>query len=1412
MSSVFDVSHTYRGYRLQALYALFRILESKNDATLVFQPEYKEDLAISDSDGNLLEVIQVKAHLSDDLVLSHFCPKKPDSFFYRTASLLKSYPSLKICIASFGKIGREMLQACESDGVERKRLSKKLAKYGHLSEADAETLLTKIQIIPLEEATLKRMVYATLENILTGVDRDSAFRLLNYWLYICSENKCKISQRDVIETVNNVGKFLSESTAHHREWFTSITPIEDREIDPQVRNELFEEFYRGVSVRYDHVLADLDVLRPQKMLEIAHKFKENRIVIVHGASGQGKTTLAFRYLNKFFPEQWRFKIELIENRKHALSIARALAGHSNAIGAPLAVYLDVSPSDKDWPELVKKLATHTSIWVLVTIREEDWRRASISGAEIQFSSIDLDFDLTEAREIFRLLTEKKVSAKFLNFEEAWNAFGGEGPLLEFIHLVTQGDSLRERLLNQIKRLQDEVRVGKILPSEIELLRLVSVASAFESRMSGMSLANHLKLPEPQRTFELFEKEYLLRLSSNGLIQGLHPIRSIILSDILIDPELSPWSQKASICLEFIHSCDVETFLFLAFSRRRGDINLLLSSIGKYQPNQWVAIVGVLRSLIWFGIVEYIEDNQIIIQKVQEDLAHDGVLFLDWDISSVVSDDSIHPLKILEEFIPASKMEEIKILQSHQTDKKQVFFHAINWLSSRKPNQKPVAPMTDADWSGLAETIFWIGRLQVSCPIKEWITDFELNRAVDVLPIENLADLICGLACGHKESFMVWLEANRSKLTSRFRQDTQTVVLEDDGQKLTAHFIVEYAQQKILNPEGESEIDTNEDHFYDEAIQRIRLLRGLFPDRGIYATLGYGLRLWANILPLDTSQKTIERSVLPPQWLTSVNMVFIRLAERQFRPNTWEEYAQTVFELRQAVLQSMKHLELGLKVHFREHKRRAVQLIGNLINLSEWSRCLKMLQMPPLLPNCALDEWGFIDESALNSAEQEMWKKLSLVSKKGLFVQKYKPFLTAFREYTSTLWDFLDQSVKVMVLNQVLSKRATTEDEKAKIEEIITQMGIKPKDLSRFRLTSRLRLANMVKILPMLQEEFRPLLLQFFNSSTLDSLERQERGVLNQVWSTWYFFAVQPKRIFSDATQECPKLLKYAMQKIKNNLHEELSNTFPNLRIDIIPKDILWEHESALWLTIDGINAVEVYNSVKSIVATTLQAMQKAGDIELYALNSYFSHIVIVPLVRGKSLDTQAWSFDLPYLLADGNDWLNWWNFVPKQIPHNAVMKLGLTQWTVPRLEVGTKLLQAVGELSILAAHIRDFKRLPDLDDDGTKQCQNYIQSLSDYMSQVFQSVLDSMTEMLNIFNKLSSIEREHRPNLVAVIQQVKELSEIVLPTSDYKDRATLNLASLVEWAGRLEKGREIALIVYLLWVSDVLDETAVNSL
>ena len=93
----------YRGYRLQALYTLARILEPGDSARSVFQPEGKEDLAVWDANGSLREVIQVKSY--PNLTLSHLSSDGSTSFLHRAADLLKQPHVPEIKLVSFGNIG-----------------------------------------------------------------------------------------------------------------------------------------------------------------------------------------------------------------------------------------------------------------------------------------------------------------------------------------------------------------------------------------------------------------------------------------------------------------------------------------------------------------------------------------------------------------------------------------------------------------------------------------------------------------------------------------------------------------------------------------------------------------------------------------------------------------------------------------------------------------------------------------------------------------------------------------------------------------------------------------------------------------------------------------------------------------------------------------------------------------------------------------------------------------------------------------------------------------------------------------------------------------------------------------------------------------------------------------------------------
>lgn len=86
-----DATPAYRGYRLQALYTLSRILDQAGQPSM-FQPEGKEDLAIFDSGHRIREIVQVKQRVAN-LALSSFKPDKQNSFFCRVAAELDLDPN-----------------------------------------------------------------------------------------------------------------------------------------------------------------------------------------------------------------------------------------------------------------------------------------------------------------------------------------------------------------------------------------------------------------------------------------------------------------------------------------------------------------------------------------------------------------------------------------------------------------------------------------------------------------------------------------------------------------------------------------------------------------------------------------------------------------------------------------------------------------------------------------------------------------------------------------------------------------------------------------------------------------------------------------------------------------------------------------------------------------------------------------------------------------------------------------------------------------------------------------------------------------------------------------------------------------------------------------------------------------------
>lgn len=1398
----------YRGYRNQALYALHRILKSQPQGVF-YQPERYEDLTVFKDSGELLEIIQVK-DFTDNLTLSDFSPEKPASFFRRCLKLIEEHPHASVKIVSFGPIGPEMRNAWAGDRNSRIAIENKLSSHG-FSSFDMESLFQNIEILSADENILRDDVFSFLNSSLAGGDPENAFDLLHYWLYRASEKRELITYDTLVAKINSVGRYLSERATHYQEWFTSIIPLEDSPIGEDEREKLSLEFYQGVSTQYKHILGRFDVVREDKLQLLETALLKKRVVIIHGASGQGKSTLAYRYLREFVPEKWRYEIRLIEDRQHALRIARALSGHVSAVNAPMIIYVDVSPRDKGWPDLIEELSHQNNFYVLVTVREEDFKRGYISKIDFGFESIELTFDEKEASIIYEKLSSIKQPAQFLSFKEAWNRFGSRGPLMEFVYLVTQNESLYERLNSQVIRLQDMVRESKMGKNELELLRMVAVVSAYDARLDIKLLCDMLNLEEPARTLDLFEKEYLLRQSANKKhVDGLHSVRSSIVADLLTDGSLNPWLKVASDCLQIIVEDDLEIFLLYSFSRHTKEVRSLFDKLLSFQPKTWTGLTGVFRALLWLGLSQYINGNSELIRTLLERFGAGWQLFLDFDIANISGGFSTAWFKELD-FIPEENKRIIETIQEKQIPKANVFTFASQWIS--KMTQSITPPETLSDWRGISELCFWVGHLNIDSPILMEVNENLLDRAIETLPLDYVADWYFSLSFLWKTKFDLCLDERKERVLNRFREETNTVFIEDDGETVRTHFIVELENSQETSDNQTLTPDYGDNRYHYEALRRVKLLRKLFPVRQKYGCQGYGHRFGMLELPHDDTVKTgIPANQIPPSWGTKLNSLFLNLSAYTFRPETWPEYIDSICQARKGILGSLEDLQNGMIAHYR--KQKSVNIFKDYIDADNWDKCRLITSNPPAFPKCIIDEWGFVDEgkikhdsstgsdrsinAGLGTKHTSGWLELSLN------LRQYHKYLTALKKFTNSLSNFYQQSKDVIVLNAFLGK-AKSKEEKDKILSTAAENNIK----ANWAGLAAYNLAEALKALPIFQREFRQLFYLFVDKDALGTLEKRESEIITKSWSLWYQFALHPGRHFHNSEKEALEKIENALKQIRKEIRRHFSKlNRTGINATVLSESDIWEDSPALWIIIDLSDPINLYESFKSIMNTLKLAMSTVENNSLkhYVLEFWWPTIVVIPLIKGKSLSKTAWKFNTA-LLAMGTTRgeKNWWNYMQHPIPSDSWDKLGLSSWEHPRLDLINRFHSATAFFSFFIGHLNDFNRLPDLDEQGTTLLQNYVLSLSNKVSETLQLFFNSVTEILNYFNNLERDEKERRPQLLEAMKMLIDIHHQITNGKEFQGKVEMGLSETKEWIPHLKEALGQAELVRLLWIADILE-------
>ncbi len=1384
-----------KGYRLQALYALSRLLDG-NDGH-VFQPEGGEDLAVFGATGELLEATQVKAH-EHNLTLSSFKPRNKDSFFRRVLERQAVHRNTRERIVSFGPFGPQMTSAWSRDGRERTEAVSYFVDAGY-TEAEARTILSVVELEVLDPVTLETSVLERLRDTLAGVDSTTAFDLLHAWIFAASETQQRLKPAGMREKIVAIGRFVHERAAHHDEWFRSIVPLSAK-ADPTRYETLREEFSSGISARYEHITAGLDVLRANALLAVDEAFAASRLVVIHGASGQGKTALAYRYLHDFVPETWRFDIRLVESPLHALNVARALLGHLSAIGAPAYVYIDVGPGESAWLNLVRALADYPLVRILVTIREEDWNRASSPGGTLlPARDIVLSFDESEARAIYDQLVAYKAPDHVLSFDDAWARFGGQGPLLEFAHFVARNETLEQRLSNQIARLRDDRRADSGLADEIELLRRVAVVTAYGARLYVGRVATGLHLPDPARSIALFEREFLVRVAPGGrLLEALHPIRSQILARLLVDDVFDPWSAVVARSLAAVFDPDLEMFLLTALSRHPLDSGAIVAAIGAFVARTWTAAGGILRTLLWLGVRDYLRQNEPLIREVQAVFGSGWFLILVADVGNLnaVAPGLMEPLFERLSWFPEDWRGELAALRSRLTATDEVLAGARRWLG--QVGSRPEEPTDVADWSAIAEVAFWLRHLGVAGTLADALPTGGFPLAAETLPLEVATDVAFGLSFTDTEASRAALRGVRPALLARFQRETGTPAIEDDGRVIRAHFVVDMT---IFARRAGSRKRANVVH--SEAMRRVELLRQIVPDREGFGCQGYGHKLDALPVDGDDSTKTaIPAGMLPPRWPQRLNMTFIRLGTYVFRPDHWSTHAEAVMTKRRRNLDGLQLLVRVLELYFADSRH--ADIIGTWFSAEHWQDSASAIKQIVPFPRDAVDEWGQTTEGDGSNNEEATAVVLSEIVPA---LERHESYRRAYSAFFSPLSNFYEQVVDAIAVTPFLARSANGTARKALREKMVAQ-GL---NADPGRLPT-LNLFNAMNELAAFQAEFRARFARYFPNDELSRVEESEGVLVRRMFATWYQFVYHPERILARAAADAERRMQGAASEVMRRLR----GRFAKLRSQGVHASIRrerepWERKPALWITVDVTDPqalFDAYATVYDAIATSLPSTLPY-DLPRYATLDSWDTVHVLPLVRGRLYRKASWRFSALAVARRKNgasEATPWMHTALQDLPPEVLEVFQIPHLDVPSLEPIHRLVATTTAIVLLIGSIVSFGDMPEPNAVGNEVLRAESSVRSAQLAALVKEMNGALSDILRFLQReLDSSDNGDVPGAVRVMAKTfSDTAGTWLPQTDADGHVVIGIEEMRAWSESLSGALGILQRAELFWLAHIL--------
>lgn len=733
--------------------------------------------------------------------------------------------------------------------------------------------------------------------------------------------------------------------------------------------ELESEYKSGVNAHPDHIRNNLDIRRDRLISEIYKELDQKRVVIIRGASGQGKTTAAYRYLLDKYDEDQVICIKNLRNSSQIDDIIHII----NNLDEPenFIFYLDVNPGNSEWIYLCDEFINQNAkTKLLITIREEDYNRNINDPILLSDCGIvNLSFSVEEAHTLYDIYRPDH----FRTFDESWKLYGEKGPLMEYIYTLNHSETLKSRIKTQIKQLVSEGN-----ENWLEAIAIISLAGKYGNAINQDYLFSSLNIDNKRKMIDRFIKEFFIRDINNDYIESLHAVRAEIIINVLLEEWYIDYKDILLKTLSLIE--DNALYMLVEFFAVTKVDEALLETIAIIKLQNTKIYSDVLWAFIWLEVNDYIEVNQEVINEGNKASNNSFCTVAIGDITNLLKIQT-NPLEFWKELRPEIYSSLRSILEKMSIRYLTYKFVDL-FFNCSMDNLLLLINENKFNGSSLGGVLFWL-----SCRNLIISEDKIINLNYLFKDDDNLDDslnLFYGIYCQQWHDIANTI---KTKLLNRVFDEFNVVYYEEKNNEVYAYILPMYGNE-------EDYPNTN-----SILVNLVGIFKMLNPDALRFNVKIIGMDFIG--LQLPDLEKHIPTENMYCSWLTKVNNIFISIDGYNNAVKDWNVILDNLIESRRIITDFLNEVKKAITSLYKN------SYVKNIDKLKEYKRVFnnRFVKAQFELPQCARDSFG------LNIRGDQKTHRAFGDNKK---TKQEELFPKVFKEYFDSITAFANNYVSLLL--------------------------------------------------------------------------------------------------------------------------------------------------------------------------------------------------------------------------------------------------------------------------------------------------------------------------------------------------------------------------------------------------------------